>query len=628
MTAFFVWIEKKGPGKVDASIAKSMLESVSGYGGNHRELMVSDRFAIGFHGRWELPEEVGEKQPLVNDRETVYFVFEGRIDNRKHLLNELGIDDALSDSQLCFNFVERCGISRIAEIIGPFCFALFNLATGELVCARDSMGGRYLVKFESEERIIVANVEECFIPLPEVGHNLNKVKIVAWLANQIDGSPRTCLRNLEQICPGEKLVWKADGNTTQRSTFYRPNPNRRIQLASDEEYAREFRRLLDQAVHRRMRSIAKVGVLLSGGMDSSPIMVAAAKDSDVIALSWVFDDMQEADERTYSTPLCQRLGVRQVEVKCDDIWPDFDSNTHSNPLYPFMLPYSEFQQQTFKTAQDENVSVLLSGLQGDLLYELDNTQVVNQLRRREWRKAWRELESIRRERGYTYWQAVKTLLLKKLPGVKKWTRHRESKIRQLPAWIQDDLRNQLTLQDSWLMHDSRLAARPLQYKIVLDCFAGDDQMLGRVMENKYRVQRRYPFRDRELVEFLLAIPSEQLEFLGQKRPIVKSAYQNEFTVALRQRNDKTDFTGVLKQGISKDKKWLTILNLEPKFWQKYVKECHFTQIETVSIEKQVVLWQCAYYNFWHRIWYDSAQEGMADLAKKENTAEQNYVENE
>lgn len=627
MTAFFVWIEK-GPREVDASIAKSMLDSVSDYGGNHRELMVSDKLAIGFNGRWELPEEVGEKQPIVNNRENLYFVFDGRVDNREHLLSELGIVEEVSDSRLFFFFLERFGLSRVAEIIGPFSFALFNLTTGELVCARDSMGGRYLVKYESEECIIVANVEETFIPFEQVGHNLNESKIAAWLANQIDGYPRACLQNLNQICPGEMLVWKPGESFSQTSTFYRPNPDRRVELASNQEYAAEFRRLVDQAVHRRMRSISKVGVLLSGGMDSSPITVSAANVGNVIAFSWVFDDIEKADERRFSSPLCEQLGIRQIEVKCDDIWPDFDVDTHSNPLYPFMLPYSEFQQQTFQTAQQENVSVLLSGLQGDLLYELDDTQVICQIRRRDWRNAWREFESIRLERGYTYWQAVKSLLLKKLPWLQVWIRRRESSSRQLPDWVQDDLRYQLTFQSSWLERDSLLAARPLQYQIALDCFAGDDQMLGRVMENKYRIQRRYPFRDRELVEFLLAVPSEQLEFLGQKRPIVKSAYRREFTELLKQRNDKTDFTSVLERGISKDKKWLAQLNLNPKFWQKYVKECHFTPVEAVSIEKQVVLWQCAYYNFWHRIWYDSPQEGMADLAKKENTAEQSYVENE
>ncbi len=627
MTAYFVWLEF-GQKPIDQVVAEAMLAHMDGFGGDHRDLQASDNLVIGVQSRWQTQEDVGEQQPLYSLDQNHCLLFDGRLDNREHILSELGLtehedaDDSgngskpslrrISDGELLHRFLLRFGESRISEIIGPFAFVWLDLGRGRVSAYRDTTGGRYLCYFHNDERLIVASTERPFMALSEVGHNIRPEKIASWLFGRSEPRHLSCMERLTVLNPGQRFSWARNTpHQVSESDFYRPNPQRRIRLKDDQAYADEFRRLLDQAVVRRLRVRRgqNIGCLLSGGLDSVPIAISGAKcgADQLVAYSWVFDRSPEMDERHYSSPVCKQLGIVQKLIRCDDLWPTFDSNTHNNPLFPVALPYSEFQQHTFSCAKRDGVGVLLSGLQGDLLYETSNRQVLEPLLNGKIRQAYGEFESLRRRLGLTYLQTLKRYVLAPSRWLSFWRDRRATPHSLDSAAIDAPARRFWDYRIHWLEPQSRIALRPSQYQIVLDGFAGEDAMLGREMENKYEIERRYPFRDRELCEFLLAIPTSQLERLENKRPIVKQAYRSEFNEELLSRNDKTDFSGGLLTGIRRDAIWRDELAREPKIWRRFVKNCDFSAEKDVNLAELVVMWRCAYYNFWHRLWYDSKQ---------------------
>ena len=136
---------------------------------------------------------------------------------------------------------------------------------------------------------------------------------------------------------------------------------------------------------------------------------------------------------------------------------------------------------------------------------------------------------------------------------------------------------------------------------MLDAFSGEGASMARPLTCQYGYENRHPFRDRDLCEFMLAIPTHFLESLGQKRPVVKAAFEVEFEENLLQRNDKTKFIKCLQKGIERDVEAKRLFNSEPKYWEKYVKDCYFDQDDVPLIDKQVVKWRCAYYNFWVKV---------------------------
>ena len=603
MTAFFVWIEK-GSSAIDRQIALSMLGGLAVYGGDRKDLLCAEKLAIGVQQKWSTSEDVGEIQPVIDKAGRYQFVFDGRIDNRSHLINELQYSEPISDAKLLFDFILSCGEARLPEVIGPFSFVLFDLMSGSLVAARDVMGGRNLVMYESKQTLLIASTEVAFLHYPEVGNQLNDKKVAASISLHSESNPSAFLENVIAIKPGDKVRWnRRQPGKVLTTTFYRTNPERRIRYDTEQEYAAEFRRLFDQAVKRRLRTNGGVGVMLSGGLDSAPMAISAAMQSPqpLIAYSWVFDENQEEDERQYSVPLCERFGLKQRFINCDDLWPRFDESTFYSPFAPFSLPYSEYHLATYREAQRDDIKVMLHGVDGDLLYETGGQNVLDALVDLGVSDAYQELKYYKNQQKVSWWAAVKTMVFAKLGFVRRWRDNRNKDLGAADDILNETQKRLLNEGQHWLADLSRKAARPAQFQLILDAFSGEGASMARSITCQYGYENRHPFRDRDLCEYMLAIPTRFLEALGQKRPVCKAAFEVEFEENLRKRNDKTKFIKCLQKGIERDVEAKRLFNSEPKYWEKYVKDCYFDQDDVPLIDKQVVKWRCAYYNFWVKV---------------------------
>ena len=603
MTAFFVWIGKD-TATLEQPTAVSMFESLSEFGGDHADLMLAKNLAIGVQQKWMTREDVGEIQPLFSKNEQFALVFDGRIDNRSHLIAELNCASDLSDGALFFEFLQRFSLSRLAEVIGPFSFVFIDLLSRRVEAARDAMGGRYLCFYENNESLLLTSSELTFLSYPEIGHKLNEPKLACQAILCTERQPSAFIQGVSLVKPGDKVTWTGRrGSKISMSTFYRFDPKRRLNFKTDQEYVAEFRRLLDQAISRRLRCRGRVGAMLSGGLDSSPMVVSAAQQSkrSLVAYSWAFDRIPDEDERKYSVPLCNRYGVKHRIIYCDDLWPRFDSSTLTNPLAPFSLPYLEYHQATYEAAQRDNIKVMLHGVDGDLLYTTDNQQVIDAYKDVGLARALKELKYYKSDVNQSWWSALKRFVLAKLPPFKKF----KQGLATLPSVAGDILPEaklaQIGHDTHWLERDAQKALRPLQYQLVLDAFAGEGAAVARITTNQFGFEKRYPFRDRDLAEFMLAVPTRFLESLGEKRPILKQAYLHDLPENIIRRNKKTRFIECLERGIEDDHTAQEYYDLEPRYWLDYVKVCYFQREDVPLSDKLVVKWRCAYYNFWKRV---------------------------
>ena len=158
-------------------------------------------------------------------------------------------------------------------------------------------------------------------------------------------------------------------------------------------------------------------------------------------------------------------------------------------------------------------------------------------------------------------------------------------------------------REDFLAKESRNAVRPQQWQVILGASAGNDAAIGRFLEAKYAIERRYPFRDRDLCEFMLAIPSRQLELNRAKRPIVKRAFLAEFPEQMAKRNIKAYFAEVILNGLRNDSQNRTWGNTVSREWSYYVKECYFDSKGEKNHLLEVVKWRCGYYDYWKSVCY-------------------------
>ncbi|MEM7357982.1 MAG: asparagine synthase-related protein [Pseudomonadota bacterium] len=620
MSAFFVYIDLQ-QSAVPQPLAERLFFTLDHFGLDQKQLVVEDHIALGYQSMWVVPEEQGEQQPLYDADSESWLVFYGRIDNRLELVAKLSSEEhhgefaQLSDARLFHQYLLKFGTTSLAAVIGPFVFVLVNQRTNEVLAARDAMGGRYLAYYKDETRLLISTYELTIAALPGVGYRLNEEKRLRLLCNVMENQPSTTLEGALPLLPGQQMQLRA--NSLNFHTFYLPNPRARIDLPDDAAYATEFRRLLDQAVQRRLRSIGDTASMLSGGMDSVPMTISAAtlarntKQSHS-AYSWVFDSHPEADEREYSARVCDDMGITHHLVNCDQVWPQFDTDTSTNPVLPYISPYSEFNQALFAKAQSDGVRVLLSGIGGDMLYTGSENILFELLKQGRLRECWHEARHLFRG-VISPWQVIKQYLLAPLPGIRRFVQQRRGRAYNRVDYLSDAAQSRLIYRPHWLQQRASSARRSDQYINVVDAFEGEDAHYGKYMEANYRLERRYPFRDRELVEFMLAVPAGQLYSRSIARPIVKNAYAAEFNEQLLARNSKTNFYPVISAGIERDDQYERWLD-RSESWKKDLKAPFFTDQSRMKNGVDAVQWRCSYHEYWQSVCYNSTatELGLTD----------------
>jgi len=484
MSAFFLAINRD-KSSFEQDIAESMMAPLDRFGHDARRLFVQDHYAIGYQSHWLVPEEQGEYQPLQVDNDR-WFMFYGRLDNRDALLSELNqLNDVtlrssmISDALLAYRYLLALGVSRLQDLIGPFVLLSFDAVTNKVIVARDGMGARSLAYRITDDHIFIATNELAIVAHPMVDYKLNDETVACQIIGKMQNMMASVISGIDLLYPGH--VVECDFSASAKPVFktkrfYKPDPRRRVNFKSDQQYAAEFKRLLTQAVHRRMRCTGDIGTQLSGGLDSVPITIAAAtyvedhqqpsQSSSLTAYSWVFDDYPEVDERQYSSPLCQKYDIQQVLVNCDKRWMSYDERTPFDPLGPIYNPYSAFNHEVFRQAKSRSVKVMLNGIHGDILYDYTNSVIYELLAVGQLRQAWHQA-NYHFKQSDSIGSFVKNFILKPLPLVTKILSKRASKNTYTEGILQTRVVEQLSSQGHYLENESRYALRPQQWRETL-----------------------------------------------------------------------------------------------------------------------------------------------------------------
>lgn len=604
MSAFFAAIDHQQT-EFDAPLAARLLAPLERYGCDQGTLTLDRNVAVGQHVS-QAERHSGEIKLITTDAGE-YFLFDGRVDNRSELLEELtsvGIALPLDvgDARLFQTWFARFGAARLQTVVGPFSFVLLNPDSGCIDAARDPMGGRGLSYCIEGSLVCFATDESVYSCIDGFPPAFCQDKLARHLLLMMDDEPKSFLANAQVVRPGEMLRYQ-DGVVSRRR-YYRAQFDPQVYRQGLAENAQRFRQLFDQAVQRRLNTAGVTGIMLSGGLDSVPLAISAQRQSirpqsELVAFSWVFPQTPEADESHISAPLCHQLNVARLTIDCDATPPRLIAGLPVDPRVPFSLPFVAYQKATLERAQAQGVTVMLTGMHGDLLYLGAKDVVYRALAKGRWRLALAEFLRLRQLSGSTL-VAIKRYLLMPL-GAFQWASTLIPKANpRIQRMLSASLANSVSKHPHWLHTESLAFPRPEQYQKLFDAFAGEDALHARFNGAPHGVEYRYPLRDRELCEFVLSVPSEQLYHLGEVRPLLKRAFAAELPDAVAQRNDKTLFTAPVIKQIEADHSLLTELEEGETQWSQYVKKSYFSDPQENYDLRQLALWRCAYYNFWRK----------------------------
>jgi len=282
---------------------------------------VSGRGAIGQNRLAIIDIEHGDP-PITTEDEAIGVVLNGEIYNFRELRRRLegrGHRFATAcDTEVLAHLAEECAPQELASRLeGMFAFAVWDPGRDRLILGRDRFGKKPLYYWSSGDRLVFASEIKGVLAHPDVSRDLDAGAIPAYLTFGYVPTPRTFFAGVRSLPPGHVLTLEP-GAQARLERYWTParREHRSARSApSLEESGAELRRLLTEAVSRRMVADVPVGALLSGGVDSSAVVATMARMSPrtISTFTIGFEDKDGYDERPYAAMVARRFGTDHHE---------------------------------------------------------------------------------------------------------------------------------------------------------------------------------------------------------------------------------------------------------------------------------------------------------------------------
>jgi asparagine synthase (glutamine-hydrolysing) len=480
-------------------------------------------------------ESLREVQPTHNQAGTCRITFDGRVDNREELIERLrskiGPLEAPTDVDLMLYAYDVWGAECLKWVIGDFAFALWDAEKQHLFCGRDTYGIRpFFYHFNGKTFTFGSEVHQIFQD-PNVPLEINEEKIAEWFThcglfcNTYRDMTQTYFRGILELPSAHYLVINNSGLQLKR--YWDIDPRYEIRYRRDEEYIEHFSDLFRNAVRCRLRSCGPVGAELSGGFDSSAVVCMAQeifrsgeiKRQRFATFSMVFDELS-CDERPLIHSVVEKYQMESHHVVADNLCglKNFPPGTDLDPIIndPYQLHLQKAIEALYQLAYDRNIRVMLSGEGAEnhvLGNELVFDSLIRHLRLRELSNRLRIMllqGSIRAGLRKLVKYGLIPLLPKSISMslYYRWM-HPELNRPYFQDWFTPSFREKL-LQEVCRQGERLNKFRRFQEwgrQGAYEALNPSHPVLQRPIP--LPIERRFPYHDRRLMEFCLAIPPEQ-----------------------------------------------------------------------------------------------------------------------
>ncbi len=278
-------------------------------------------------------------QPMVDAELGLTIVLNGMVYNYPQLRQELlGLGYRFfshGDTEVVLKAYHRWGEDFVDHLVGMFACAIVERDTGRVVLARDRLGVKplYVAEVGHGKSLRFASTIPALLAGGGIDTTLDREALHCYLSfHSVVPAPRTVLQGIRKLPPATVRVLEPDGTSRDR-TYWAPSYGRDPAHASwsGKDWEQAILEALRLSVRRRMVSDIEVGVLLSGGLDSSLVvgLLAEQGQRDLRTFSIGFDAVggRSGDEFVYSDLVAERFGTKhtQLRVPPERVLPALDS---------------------------------------------------------------------------------------------------------------------------------------------------------------------------------------------------------------------------------------------------------------------------------------------------------------
>lgn len=516
------------------------------------------------------PEARHETLPLVDPARGLALTADARLDNRDELIGQLGLGARpaaeVSDSALLLRAYAEWGERCPERLLGDFAFALWDARRQRLFCARDPAGARGSFYIHTPRLFACATELKALLALPEVRRRLNETRVADYLLSRLEDPASTFYRDIVRLPAAHSLTVSREGLRLRR--YWVLDPRRELRYGSNAEYAEAFRAVFSEAVRCRLRSAVPVGSTLSGGLDSSSIactardLLVAADGPPLRTFSAVFDSLPQVDERPHIRAVLARGGFAPHYVHADRLSPLADWERlcwHEDEA--FYAPNLFMHWGLYQAAQQQGVRGLFDGLDGDTTVSHGLRRLAELAGQGRLLRLLGEAGTFRTFYGRPSWRLAAGVLWRHglypwLPApLLRWRRALRGPTPPLWRAINPTIapafarRVQLdTYWQHWQPRTARSARQGHGQRLSRGIMAFTLEIADRAAA-AFQIELRYPFYDRRLIEFCLALPADQKLDDGWSRVVMRRALAGSLPPKVAWRRGKSNLSPNFTRGL-------------------------------------------------------------------------------
>lgn len=273
------------------------------------------------HSRLSIIDLEGGKQPIHNENESVWVVFNGEIFNyielREDLIKRGHQFYTKTDTEVIVHLYEEYGEDYPAYLNGQFAIALWDKKRESLILLRDRVGIAPLFYFRQKGRLLFASEVKALLPVFDAPPELNPTALDQLMTFWSPVSPETIFSNIFEVSPGEMIVIHKERVHKKRYWDWEFPEDNHYSTGNETQLAEELHDLLIDATQLRLRSDVPVGAYLSGGLDSSVLVSIIHHYGNVplrtFSIGFEEDDF---DESSYQNMLIEHLQTEHSRIHC------------------------------------------------------------------------------------------------------------------------------------------------------------------------------------------------------------------------------------------------------------------------------------------------------------------------
>jgi asparagine synthase (glutamine-hydrolysing) len=562
---------------------RNLAETTKRYAPDGTFTDVGGRVGMGFQPFHTTERSRLETQPLI-DFQNNMLVLDGRLDNYRELREALNIDNSdIADSGLILAAFRKWGETCFSRFVGDWALAIWSARDHTLYLARDHAGTRTLFFQEVNGDFRWSTYLETFFTPGSTG--AIDAEYVARFVTALPIRDLTPYKGIHAVPPAHYLI--VQENKITRRAHWNWMADSTIRYSSATQYDDNFLDLLKTAVQRRTAPGDPALAHLSGGMDSTSVV----RVSDLIrqsqspgaelidTLSFYDDSEPNWNEKPYFSLVEARRGKAGIHVNAAAVDQSFEpaDRAECTYLFPGADSHSISQERHFeKLISEHGYRVIVAGTGGDEvlggvptpLPELANYLVSGDLRRLI-------------PRAIQWCLAKRTPLVHMLLETASFTlglyRTPHSNKQTIPPWVPAQFRKAaLDFDRKDFSRCRRLGIRPSTVANGLAWWSVQETLPHRFPTFLTRREYRYPYLDRDLVDFLFRVPREQLVAPGRRRLLMRRALTGIVPVEILERRRKAYLarSPIVFFQSSRDR-------IEALFARSVAVECGFVELSQV-----------------------------------------------